>query len=68
MARFVPHEGVDLPETALEDDLDGRSRPCWSWASLRFHVIKRGERIGVRVRDASAPALAQLRRPGALPD
>ena len=55
--RFVPHEGVDLPEAMLEDDLEGNPTVL-KLGTLRFHVIKRGERIGVRVRDASAPALA----------
>jgi uncharacterized protein (DUF1684 family) len=54
--RFVPHEGVDLPETTLEDDTTG-DPTILQLGTLRFHVIKRGERIGVRVRDAAAPAL-----------
>lgn len=55
--RFVPHESVDLPETALEDDEEGEPT-ILELGSLRFHVIKRGDRFGVRVRDATAPALA----------
>lgn len=58
-ARFVPHEGVDLPETVLEDDLAGHPTVL-ELGSLRFHVIKRGERMGVRIRDAHAPALASF--------
>lgn len=57
--RFVPHEGVNLPETTLEDDTTG-DPTILALGTLRFHVIKRGERIGVRVRDASAPALASF--------
>jgi hypothetical protein len=57
--RFVPHEGVDLPQTALEDDLEGNPTVL-ELGTLRFHVIKRGERIGVRVRDTTAPALASF--------
>jgi uncharacterized protein (DUF1684 family) len=57
--RFVPHEGVDLPETMLEDDLDG-DPTVLELGSLRFHLIKRGERIGVRVRDSTAPTLASF--------
>jgi hypothetical protein len=57
--RFVPHEGVDLPETALEDDTTGNPTVL-ELGTLRFHVIKRGERIGVRVRDTTAPALASF--------
>jgi len=55
--RFVPHEGVDLPETTLRDDRDG-DPTVLELDTLRFHLIKRGERIGVRVRDSRAPALA----------
>jgi uncharacterized protein (DUF1684 family) len=55
--RFVPHEGVDLPATALEDDLAGNPTVL-GLGSIRFHVIKRGERVGVRVRDTTASALA----------
>ena len=42
--RFVPHEGVDLPETTLRDDRDG-DPTVLELSSLRFHLIKRGERI-----------------------
>ena len=55
--RFVPHEGVDLPATALKDDTEG-DPTVLELGSLRFHLIKRGDRFGVRVRDAEAPALA----------
>jgi uncharacterized protein (DUF1684 family) len=54
--RFLPKEGVDLPEGALEDDLSGEPTVL-ELGSLRFHVIKRGDRFGVRVRDTDAPAL-----------
>ena len=55
--RFVPHQGVDLPEGALVDDLAGEPTVL-QLGSLRFHVIKRGDRFGVRVRHTAAPALA----------
>lgn len=55
--RFVPHEGVDLPATALVDDAEG-DPTVLELGPVRFHLIKRGERFGVRVRDATAPALA----------
>jgi uncharacterized protein (DUF1684 family) len=55
--RFEPHDGVDLPAGPLVDDLSGEPTVL-ELGSVRFHVIKRGERFGVRVRDASAPALA----------
>ena len=58
--RFVPHEGVDLPETALEDDREG-APTVLELGTLRFHTICRGERFGVRVRDTAAPALREFR-------
>jgi uncharacterized protein (DUF1684 family) len=58
-ARFVPHEGVDLPETILEDDLDG-DPTLLELGSVCFHLIKRGERFGVRVRDGKAPNMASF--------
>jgi uncharacterized protein (DUF1684 family) len=58
--RFVPHEGVDLPETALEDDREGNPTVL-ELGTLRFHTIRRGDRIGVRVRDTAAAALRAFR-------
>jgi uncharacterized protein (DUF1684 family) len=58
--RFVPHEGVDLPEIVLEDDREGEPTVL-ELGTLRFHTIRRGERIGVRVRDTAAPALREFR-------
>jgi hypothetical protein len=55
-ARFVPHEGVDLPETVLRDDIDG-DPTLLELGSLCFNLIKRGERFAVRVRDGRAPAM-----------
>jgi uncharacterized protein (DUF1684 family) len=57
--RFVPHAGVDLPEVTLHDDLGG-APTVLELGTLRFHVIRRGERLGLRVRDAAAPALQQF--------
>lgn len=56
-ARFVPHEGVSLPETVLRDDTEG-DPTLLELGSVCFNVIKRGERFGVRVRDGKAPAMA----------
>ena len=58
-ARFVPHEGVDLPETVLRDDTEG-DPTLLELGSVCFNVIKRGERFGVRVRDGAAPAMASF--------
>jgi uncharacterized protein (DUF1684 family) len=57
--RFVPHEGVDLPETLLADDTNG-DPTVLQLGTTRFHVIRRGDRFAVRVRDATAPALASF--------
>jgi uncharacterized protein (DUF1684 family) len=54
--RFVPHQGVDLPAMPLDDDRDGPPTVL-ELGTLRFHVIRRGDRLGLRVRDAAAPAI-----------
>jgi len=62
--RLVPHAGVEVlhagspvGEMELQDDLDGHPTVL-ELGTLRFHAIRRGARVGLRVRDASAPALA----------
>jgi uncharacterized protein (DUF1684 family) len=62
--RLVPHPGVDLlhdgapaAEMILADDRDGEPT-ILELGTLRFHLIRRGDRIGLRVRDATAPAIA----------
>ncbi len=64
---LVPHPGVDLlhdgaraHETTLVDDHDAHPTVL-ELGTLRFHLIRRGERIGVRVRDTAAPPLATFR-------
>jgi uncharacterized protein (DUF1684 family) len=57
--RFVPHEGVELPETTLRDDREGNPTVL-ELGTLRFHLIKRGERLALRVRDRAAPALRRF--------
>jgi uncharacterized protein (DUF1684 family) len=59
--RFVPHEGVEVlhagqpaGEVTLEDDKNGNPTVL-EIGTLRFHVICRDERLGVRVRDTAAP-------------
>jgi len=62
--RVRPHHGAPLThagqpvdgELELEDDLGG-DPTIVELGSLRFHLIRRGDRIGLRVRDADAPAL-----------
>ena len=65
--RLVPHAGVEvlhagkpIGEMVLEDDLDEHPTVL-ELGTLRFHLIRRGERLGVRVRDAAAPALGRFR-------
>ena len=60
--RFVPHQEVDVlnagvpaGEMLLEDDKNGNPTVL-EIGTLRFHVICRDERLGVRVRDSAAPA------------
>lgn len=62
LVRLVPHEGVEVlhagkpvGEMMLEDDQDGHPTVL-EIGTLRFHLIRRGDRIGVRVRDVAAPA------------
>lgn len=61
--RLVPHPGVDLrnagapaEEMTLADDRDEHPTML-ELGTLRFHLIRRGERIGLRLRDSEAPAL-----------
>jgi uncharacterized protein (DUF1684 family) len=47
------------PVTRLELASDAEGKPTMlALGSLRFHVIQRGERLGVRVKDRESPALA----------
>lgn len=65
--RLVPHpeakllvQGQPAAAMALDDDADGRSPTMLELGTLRFHLIRRGDRIGVRVRDTDAPALSRF--------
>jgi hypothetical protein len=54
------HDGHPLNgELELRDDLSG-DPTILELGSLRFHLIRRGDRIGLRVRDTEAPALADF--------
>ena len=48
---------VRLGDEALADDLSGEPTVI-DLGTLRMHVIRRGERLGLRVRDRAAPALS----------
>ena len=65
--RLVPHAGVEVlhagkpvGEVVLEDDRNEHPTVL-ELGTLRFHLIRRGDRLGVRVRDTSAPALARFK-------
>jgi uncharacterized protein (DUF1684 family) len=55
----VSHDGQPVTETVLEDDSAGTPTVV-DLGSLRMHLIRRGERLGLRVRDRSSPALRQF--------
>jgi len=61
--RLVPHadaplllRGEPAGEMLLVDDADG-DPTILELGTIRFHLIRRGDRIGVRVRDRATPAL-----------
>jgi uncharacterized protein (DUF1684 family) len=56
----VTSEGKPVTELSLAPDAKGRPRVL-RLGSLSFFAIKRGDRIGVRVKDSQSPALAAFR-------
>jgi uncharacterized protein (DUF1684 family) len=65
--RLVPHAGVEVlhagkpvGEMMLQDDHDGPPTVL-ELGALRFHIIRRGDRLALRVRDAAASALSRFR-------
>lgn len=54
-AHFSPAPGVDLQETDLKPDSE-RDYPVLQLGTVRFYLIERGGRYGVRVKDAESPA------------
>jgi len=64
--RFVPARGADVRsagepagEMPLADDVSG-DPTILEVGSLRFHVIRRGEGVALRVRDTASPALGRF--------
>ena len=55
----VTHDGKPVSEMVLQPDTSG-SPTILQHGSLRFHVIKRGERFGIRVKDSQAKALREF--------
>ena len=67
VVHLVPAEGVALTvngepatERVLRDDLDS-DPDVLGLGRLSFHVIRRGDRLGVRVKDPEAPTRAGFR-------
>jgi uncharacterized protein (DUF1684 family) len=54
--RSVSRDGEPLGEADLADDTTGEPTVI-DLGTLRMYVIRRGERVGLRVRDRAAPAL-----------
>jgi len=52
----VLNNGVKVTELELKDDLTGK-RTTLASGSLRWYIIKRGERYGIRLRDVESPIL-----------
>jgi uncharacterized protein (DUF1684 family) len=52
--------GVAVSEARLADDISGEPTVI-DLGSLRMYVIRRGERLGLRVRDQASPVLAAFR-------
>ncbi|MGH9362700.1 MAG: DUF1684 domain-containing protein [Thermoanaerobaculia bacterium] len=56
-AAGITHEGKPVTTLALTSDKEGKATVL-ELGTLRFHVIDRGGRLGVRVRDRESPVLA----------
>lgn len=52
--------GKALAAAKLDDDTSGHATVA-EMGSLRFHVIVRGERVGIRVKDLESPAIANFK-------
>lgn len=54
-ASGMTSDGKPVTSLALENDLSGKPTVL-SMGSLSFHVIKRGDKLGLRLRDKDSPA------------
>jgi uncharacterized protein (DUF1684 family) len=52
-ARFIPALGVDLKETELKTDAEA-DYPVVKMGTVRFYLIERGGRYGIRVKDSAS--------------
>jgi uncharacterized protein (DUF1684 family) len=57
----VTHEGRFVTQMTLATDAGGEKPTVLKHGSLSFYVIERGKRLGVRVKDAEAPARTSFR-------
>jgi hypothetical protein len=57
----ITHEGKPVTTLALASDAAEGGATVLELGALRFHVIDRGGRLGVRARDRESPALAAFR-------
>jgi len=55
-------DGKPVTSAVLQPDTSGR-RTVLEMASLRFHVIKRGQRVGIRLKDLDSEALKRYQGP-----
>jgi len=53
----LTHDGKPVGTMALKSDADGKPTVL-ALGSLRFYLIQRGDKVGVRVKDTKSPALA----------
>jgi len=68
-ARFLPEPGVEVRRAdgspaagGLRSDQDGKAKPdVLVCGTLRFHLIARGERLGIRFKDSEAPTRTAFR-------
>ncbi len=68
-ARFIPEPGVDIRRAdgspaagGLRSDQDGKAKPdVLVSGTLRFFLIARGERLGIRFKDSEAPTRRDFR-------
>ncbi len=52
--------GKNTPSAILDPDISGHATEI-EMGSLRFHVIVRGERVGIRLKDLQSPAVAKFK-------
>ncbi|HEX3355284.1 MAG TPA: DUF1684 domain-containing protein [Terriglobales bacterium] len=70
-ARFAPGDNATVagkPASTLELQPDTTGDPTIvEMGSLRFHVIVRGQRVGIRLKDLQSDAIRQYREPAFFP-